>query len=190
MARPLRIEYAGAFYHIISRGNEKGKIFASDIDRERFLDYLKKIVVRYHIKIHTYCLMYNHYHLLLETERPNISKVMHDLNSSYTAYFNARYKRAGHLFQGRYKSILVQADKYLHSLSRYIHLNPVTAKLVTNPGQWIYSNYLEWVGERNGNLVDREFVRQYFPTAVDYVTFVQDAVDPALEEDLHNFFLE
>jgi len=182
MARPLRIEYAGAFYHIISRGNEKGKIFASDSDRKKFLDYLKKIIVRYHIKIHTYCLMYNHYHLLLETERPNISRVMHDLNSSYTAYFNARYKRAGHLFQGRYKSILVQADEYLHSLSRYIHLNPVRANITKNPEDYFWSSYRYFISdEKVSDFLTTEFILSLFnkdrkKSQVLYGKFVKSAI--------------
>ena len=182
MARPLRIEYAGAFYHIISRGNEKGKIFASDFDRERFLDYLKKIVVRYQLKIHTYCLMNNHYHLLLETERPNISKVMHDLNSSYTAYFNARYKRAGHLFQGRYKSILVQADKYLHSLSKYIHLNPVRASITKGPEDYLWSSYRYFISDKEvPDFLTTEFILSIFSkdrkkSQVLYEKFVKEAI--------------
>jgi len=137
----LRIEYPGAFYHIVQRGNEKREIFTSDSDRERFLSYLEALTIRYHVKIHTYCLMNNHYHLLIETPEANLIKAMHTLNISYTSYFNKRKERSGHLFQGRYKSILVQADEYLHHLSRYIHLNPVRANLVKYPEDYIWSSY-------------------------------------------------
>jgi REP element-mobilizing transposase RayT len=141
MARPLRIEYAGAYYHIIQRGNERSKIFISDTDRERFLCYLEELNIRYHTIIHTYCRMDNHYHLLIETPEVNLVKAMHTLNTSYASYFNKRKNRSGHLFQGRYKSILVQADEYLHHLSRYIHLNPVRADMVKDPGDYIWSSY-------------------------------------------------
>jgi putative transposase len=137
----LRIEYPGAFYHIVQRGNEKREIFTSDSERERFLSYLEALTIRYHVKIHTYCLMNNHYHLLIETPEANLIKAMHTLNTSYSTYFNKRKERSGHLFQGRYKSILVQADEYLHHLSRYIHLNPVRANLVKYPEDYIWSSY-------------------------------------------------
>ena len=136
----MRIEYSGAFYHVVQRGNEKREIFTSDSDRGRFLDYLADLNIRYHVKIHTYCLMDNHYHLLIETPEANLIKAMHTLNTSYSSYFNKRKNRSGHLFQGRYKSILVQADEYLHHLSRYIHLNPVRANLVKDPGDYIWSS--------------------------------------------------
>jgi len=141
LARPLRVEYPKAFYHIIQRGNERGKIFTSDSDRERFLNYLEDLNIRYRIIFHTYCLMDNHYHLLIETPEANLIKAMHSLSTSYTTYFNKRNKRSGHLFQGRYKSILIQADEYLHHLSRYIHLNPVRANLVRDPEEYRWSSY-------------------------------------------------
>jgi REP element-mobilizing transposase RayT len=147
MARPLRIEYAGAFYHIIQRGNEGKEIFKSDQDRERFLKYIEIVSHRYNIKIHTYCIMDNHFHLILETIEPNLTKAMHALNTSYTVYFNTKRKRTGHLFQGRYKAILVQADEYLHHLSRYIHLNPVRAKLIKHPKDYPWSSYKFFVSK-------------------------------------------
>ena len=124
MARPLRIEYPGAFYHVTSRGNEQKDIFKSQKDREKFLSYLESAMVRYGAVIHTWCLMSNHYHLLLETPSGNLSQIMRHINGAYTTYFNVKRKRAGHLFQGRYKAILVEADEYALELSRYIHLNP------------------------------------------------------------------
>lgn len=141
MARPLRIEYEGAFYHIIQRGNERRDIFLSDEDRNKFYEYLKIIHDRYAINIHTYCLMNNHYHLVLETKHANLARTIHFLNTSYTVYFNAKQKRQGHLFQGRYKAVLVEADNYLHHLSRYIHLNPVRAKIVKDPLDYSHSSY-------------------------------------------------
>lgn len=120
MARQLRIEYPGAFYHVTSRGNEQKEIFRSKKDREQFLHYLETAKERYGAVIHSYCLMNNHYHLLLETPTGNLSQVMRHINGAYTTYFNVKRKRFGHLFQGRYKAILVDADEYAKELSRYI----------------------------------------------------------------------
>ena len=133
MARPLRIEYPGAFYHVTSRGNERKDIFKSQRDREKFLSYVESAVVRYGAVVHTWCLMSNHYHLLLETPAGNLSQIMRHINGAYTTYVNVKRKRAGHLFQGRYKAILVEADAYALELSRYMHLNPVRASMVVNP---------------------------------------------------------
>jgi REP element-mobilizing transposase RayT len=119
VARPLRIEYPGAFYHVTARGNEKKDIFKSRRDREKFLAYLESATQRYGAVIHAYCLMSNHYHLLLETPHGNLSQIMKHINSAYTIYYNVKRKRAGHLLQGRYKAILIEADSYLCELSRY-----------------------------------------------------------------------
>ncbi len=147
MARPLRVEYPGAFYHIIQRGNEGRDIFKSDQDREKFLEYIGVVSQRYRIVIHAFCLMNNHFHLILETKEPNLTRVMHVLNTSYSIYFNTKRKRSGHLFQGRYKAILVQADEYLHHLSRYIHLNPVRKRKVKAPGNYPWSSYKFFLSE-------------------------------------------
>jgi len=147
MARPLRIEYPGAFYHITSRGNERKDIFRDDKDRERFLGYLETGVARYKAVIHIYCLMSNHYHLLMSTPAGNLSQILRHINGGYTAYFNKRHKRAGHLFQGRYKAILVDADAYAGELSRYIHLNPVRAGIAWRPDQYRWSSYKAYSGK-------------------------------------------
>ena len=133
MARPLRVEYAGAYYHVMNRGNARDKIFYGDRDRERFLQYLAISAQRFSIIIHAYCLMTNHYHLLVETPEPNLSAAIQWLNVSYATYLNKKRRRSGHLFQGRFKSILVQADEWFKYLSRYIHLNPVRARIVKKP---------------------------------------------------------
>lgn len=148
MARSLRIEYSGAFYHIIQRGNEKRAIYLFNADYQKFFYYLEQIIHQYNVRIHAFCLMKNHYHLVLETKEPNLTKAMHTLNVSYAVYFNRRRNRSGHLFQGRYKAIVVQADNYLHHLSRYIHLNPVRAKIVTNPELYLYSSYKDYVAKK------------------------------------------
>ena len=120
MSRPLRIEYAGALYHVTSRGNERKAIYLEKADFERFLEVLDEVCERFNWVVHSWCLMNNHYHLLLETPDANLSVGMRQLNGVYTIRFNRRYGRVGHLFQGRYKSILVEKETYLLELNRYI----------------------------------------------------------------------
>lgn len=147
MARPLRVEYPGAFYHITSRGNEGRDVYESDRDREKFLFYLESAHERFKIIVHAYCLMTSHYHLILETPQANLSRCMQFLNSGYTSYFNIKRKRKGHLFQGRYKAFLVDKDSYMQRLSRYTHLNPVKAKIVDRPEEYKWSSYIHFVGK-------------------------------------------
>jgi len=148
MGRPLRIEYPGALYHITSRGNEKKDIFLDDYDRRKFLDILEDYNDRYGILIHCYVLMDNHYHLVLETPLGNLLKVMHGINSAYTGYFNRKHDRSGHLFQGRYKGILVEKDRYLLELSRYVHLNPAKAGKVDRPEKYKWSSYPGYIRKK------------------------------------------
>jgi putative transposase len=163
MARSLRITYPGAFYHITSRGNEQKAVFKSKQDRERFLEYLESAVQRYNTVIHAYCLMDNHYHLLLETPSGNLARIMAHINGAYTNYFNTKRERYGHLFQGRYKAILVEADEYAKELSRYIHLNPVRAKIVGVPEEYEWSSYSYYIGEKEApEWLNMDFVLGYF----------------------------
>lgn len=142
----MRIEYPGAFYHVTSRGNEKKDVFKSQKDREKFLSYLESATERYGAVVHVYCLMSNHYHLLMETPEGNLSQIMRHINGAYTNYFNTKRKRAGHLFQGRYKAILVEKEVYALELSRYIHLNPVRAGMVKVPEEYRWSSYCSYIG--------------------------------------------
>jgi putative transposase len=128
MARPLRVEYPGAWYHVTCRGNEKRSIFRDGADREKFLEILSVNLKLYRIELHSYVLMQSHFHLLLMTSEANLRKFMQRFNTTYTVNFNRRHQRGGHLFQGRYKAILIEKDEYLAELSRYIHLNPVRIK--------------------------------------------------------------
>jgi putative transposase len=146
VARPLRVEFPGAFYHVTSRGNERKMVFQNNRDREKYLTYLESAHDRYGAIIHVYCFMGNHYHLLLETPRGNLSKILHHINGAYTTYFNVKRGRFGHLFQGRFKGILVEKDAYCKELSRYIHLNPVRAGLVKNPSEYPWSSYRYYIG--------------------------------------------
>ena len=125
MARPLRVHYPHAYYHVTCRGNEGRNIFRDDRDRSAFLEKLQSSLAIYGVRLHCYVLMGNHFHLLAETPKANLSQFMRHFNISYTGYFNRRHRRIGHLYQGRFKAILVEADSYLLELSRYVHLNPI-----------------------------------------------------------------
>jgi len=141
MVRPLRIEFPGAVYHITSRGNERKAIFRGDQDRKMFLDTLEEVTLRYNWLCHAYCLMENHYHLLIDTPDGNLSIGMRQLNGIYTQRFNKRHGRVGHLFQGRFKAVLVQKDSHLLEACRYVVLNPVRGKKVQRPETWVWSSY-------------------------------------------------
>jgi len=141
MARPLRIEYQNAVHHVTSRGNARNKIFLGDQDRENFLFVLDAVVKRHNWLCHAYCLMDNHYHLMIETPDANLSRGMRQLNGVYTQKYNWWHSKTGHLFQGRYKSILVDKENYLLELCRYVVLNPVRANMVEKPEEWKWSSY-------------------------------------------------
>ena len=147
MARPLRLEFAGACYHVTARGDRQEPIFEDDGDRITFLDLLAKEVLQQGWVLYAFCLMDNHYHLLLETPEPNLVQGMRRLNGVYTQAFNRRHRRVGHVLQGRYKSILVDKDAYLLELCRYVVLNPVRAKTVASVEDWHWSSYLPTVGK-------------------------------------------
>jgi REP element-mobilizing transposase RayT len=141
MSRPLRIEFEGALYHITARGNRQEAIFYSDDDRYTFLRVLGKVIVRYNWVCHAYCLMDNHYHLLIETPEGNLSAGMRQLNGVYTQTVNRTYSKVGHVFQGRFKSLVVEKESYLLELCRYLVLNPVRAGSCSKPEEWLWSSY-------------------------------------------------
>lgn len=146
MARPPRIEVPGAGYHVTSRGNARQDIVADDRDRSQWLTFLAHVVDRYGWLCHAYCLMDDHFHLLVETPQPNLSLGMRQLNGRYTQAYNRRHERVGHLLQGRFKSILVEKDAHLLELCRSVVLNPVRTKVVPHPRQWAWSS----IGRRWG----------------------------------------
>lgn len=146
MARPLRLEFAGALYHVTSRGDGQDDIYLDDADREAFLEVLSEVCGRFNWIVHAYCLMTNHYHLLIETPDANLSQGMRQLNGVYTQFFNRQHARVGHVFQGRYKAILVQKESYLLELARYIVLNPVRAQMVRTAKEWPWSSYRATAG--------------------------------------------
>ena len=151
MARPLRIEFPGAVYHATSRGNERGLIFRDDEDRRCFLAVLDRTVARWRWVVHAYCLMGNHYHLVIETPEPNLSRGMRQLNGEYTQAFNRRHGRVGHLFQGRFKALVVEKESHLLEVCRYVVLNPVRARgmRVASPEDWPWSSYRATAGRES-----------------------------------------
>jgi putative transposase len=161
MARPYRLQAENCLYHITSRGNNRAQIFFVDSDYKKFLEYIGKAKEKYNFYLCAYVLMANHYHLLLETVSPNLSKIMQYLNTAYTIYHNRKHDTCGHLFQGRYKSIVVDKDSYFQELTRYIHLNPVRAKMVTAPEHYRWSSYNEFIHKHGFGIIDKEQVRKY-----------------------------
>jgi len=147
MARPLRIQYPGAFYHVTCRGNEHRKTFFDDDDRYRFMKLLKESLGIYQVVLYAYVLMDNHFHLVLQTVRANLNEFMRRFNICYTGWFNYRHNTCGHLYQGRYKALLVDADTYLLELSRYVHLNPVRVGQLRRRDyheKWQYVKGYQW----------------------------------------------
>lgn len=178
MARPLRVEYEGAFYHITSRGNERKDIFKSEKDKEKFLNYLEGAKEKFEIVVHAYCLLSNHYHLIIETPYANLSKCMQYINSSYTTYYNVKRNRHGHLFQGRYKGILIEVDEYLKVLSRYIHLNPIKAGMEKRLGEYEWSSYHYYIEKKKLPVfLKTQHVLDYFGgSKVRYRKYVEEGV--------------
>jgi putative transposase len=182
---------AGHYYHVYNRGVNRQRIFANPENYLFLLRRAKTFLADYPLRVIAYCLMPNHYHFLLYPEDDTaLSRFIQRLFNSYTQAFNKQQGRRGTLFEGRAKSVLVDTDAYILHLCRYIHLNPVRAGLVARPDQWPYSNYLEWVARRNGTLVDRAFVQQYFSAPEDYENFVLGEIDPSLEQKLEAYYID
>jgi putative transposase len=165
MSRPLRISFDNAVYHITARGNRRDKIFYSDKDKKVFLKKMDQTFIKYAILCYAYCLMDNHYHLFIKTSHSNLSQGMHYLNASYANYFAAKYKTNGPLFQGRYKSLLVDEDNYALILSSYIHLNPLRAGISKNINQYPWSSLLDYLGKRRKEL--KQLNTQFILTQLD-----------------------
>jgi REP element-mobilizing transposase RayT len=184
---------------VTSRGNERKAVFKSRRDREQFLGYLESATERYGAVIHAYCLMDNHYHLLIETPLGNLSRIMQHINSAYTTYFNIKRKRVGHLFQGRYKAILVEADEYSKELSRYIHLNPIRAGIEEDPDSYEWSSCRYYTSQRKApEWLQRNFILGFFGETLEkakprYRSFVESDLDKEsknpLSERLHSVIL-
>ena len=182
---------AGHSYHVYNRGCNQENIFATQDNYLFLLRRAKSTLENAPVRILAYCLMPNHYHFLLQgKEDQAIPRFIQRLFNSYTQAYNRQQDRSGTLFQGRAKHILVDKDEYLLHLARYIHLNPVRAGIVQRPGDWPYLNYLEWVDKRDGSLVDREFVRSYFPEPAMYEDFVLGEISAAYEQKLKGHYLD
>lgn len=182
MSRPLRIELTGGLYHVTSRGDRREDIYHDDTDRLSWLEVLAQCCERYNWAIHAWCQMPNHYHLIVATAEGNLSAGMRQLNGVYTQTVNRRHRRVGHVFQGRYKAILVERDSYLLELSRYVVLNPVRAAMVKHARQWPWSSYRAIVGEAspppwlNTAWLLGHFGTQRSRQIAGYVEFVQQGV--------------
>jgi putative transposase len=162
MARKPRIEFEGAFYHVITRGNQRQKIFRDDDDYGKYLEVLAGYKDRYQYRLYAYVLMGNHVHLLVETGAVPLSKILQGINQSYTGWFNRKYGTVGHLFQGRYKAILCDRDSYLLSLVKYIHLNPVRARLVKTPKEYRWSSHWLYLRTTDRSIVEEDRVLRLF----------------------------
>ncbi len=167
MARPLRLEFSGALYHLTARGNAQQPIFLDDTDRQQFLRLLGREIQQQHWRCYVYCLMGNHYHLVVETPEPNLSRGLRRLHGTYTQWFNRRHQRVGHVLQGRFKSLLVEKDSYLLELCRYVVLNPVRAGMVQEADDWEWSSYRAIAGRQQApDWLDVQSVLAFFDASV------------------------
>jgi REP element-mobilizing transposase RayT len=196
MARPLRIQYPGAFYHITCRGNGRKEIFLDDKDRAHFLALLSESLETYQVILYAYILMNNHFHLLVQTRRANLSEFMRCFNICYTGWFNYRHQRCGHLYQGRYKALLIDADDYLLVVSRYLHLNSVRVKGLRSANyqeRWQYARRYRWSSfpgyidtKKVLDIIDYDVILGMVGGRREYGVFVLDGV----KNDLKNPFAD
>ncbi|TLS66560.1 transposase [Mariprofundus erugo] len=191
MARPLRIELEGGVFHVTSRGNAGAAIFEDDADRTMFMDVLVHVVERFRWICHAWCLMGNHYHLMIETPQANLSRGMRQLNGVYTQQFNRRHKRTGHVYQGRFSSILVDRESYLLALSRYVVRNPVAAGLAASVEAWPWSSFRATAGLAPLQPpLSRQWLLSCFGTSTTeaeaaYIDYVCDGKTPSPWDDLN-----
>jgi putative transposase len=191
MSRPLRLEFPHALYHVTSRGDRREPVYADDLDRTEWLAVLDQVCTRFNWRCHAWCLMGNHYHVLIETPEPNLSAGMRQLNGVYTQRFNRRHGKVGHVFQGRFKAILVERESYLLELSRYVVLNPVRAGMVKDVAKWPWSSYAAMVGAQPAPLwletdwLLAQFGQRRSSAVAKYVDFVRAGVGlPPIWESL------
>ena len=190
MPRPPRIDAPGSLFHVMARGNDGRKTFLDAQDYQAFFRALSEQKQKTPFLIYAFCLMPNHFHLLMETERFSLSVIMQRLLTRYVKRFNFRHQRVGHLFQGRYKAILCQKDSYLQELIRYVHLNPVRAKMVKEVSAWKWSSHREYLGEVKGELTDNRFPLSLFHKDIGssrryYARFVNEGVEMGHQEEFY-----
>ncbi len=191
MTRPLRIELAGGLYHVTSRGDRREDVYLNDADRLYWLTLLGAVCRRFNWRCHAWCQMTNHYHLVVETPEANLAQGMRQLNGVYTQHINRQHRRVGHVFQGRYKAILVERDAYLLELARYVVLNPVRAGMVAAPGDWPWSSWPAMVGSQAApDWLDTGWLLGQFPGPIEdarraYIDFVRAGIGlPGLWQSL------
>ena len=183
MPRYARLTAPNLFYHIFNRGIEKKPIFKKSHDYTKFLDFLKRYKVQFDWNVYCYCLMPNHFHLLIQTKNDSLGEIMQSLQTAYGVYFNKNYQRVGPVFSGRYKSIICQKDEYLMQVSKYIHLNPVKAGLVKTPAEYQYSSYKEYIDKNNNYLIDKRLMKRILGDKLsnkamkNYRSFVEERED-------------
>ena len=182
---------AGQYYHVYNRGVNRQQIFSDKDNYDFLLRRIRQFLLDYELTFIAYCLMPNHYHFLIRVDSDDkLSPFIQRLFNSYTQAYNRQQKRSGTLFESRAKSKLVPEDKYLLHLVRYIHLNPVQAGLVENPGDWPYSNYLVWAGHRRGKLFDPDLIIDFFSDPAEYEDFVLSEIPSKLERRLRKYTFE
>ncbi len=185
MSRHPRVHAQGLLYHVMARGNDGRKVFLNDSDYEAFLNGLAAARKRYPFNLYAYVLMSNHFHLLLEVQRASTARVLQSLLTGYARRFNRTHHHRGHLFQGRYQAIVCDRDSYLLELVRYIHLNPVRAKMVQQPGEWQWSGHGEYLGKDQRGLIDPGPVMEEFGTAARYEAFIREGVKDPYRAEWH-----
>jgi len=163
MPRPYRLQGENCLYLITSRGNDRKTVFPSENDFRKFLEYLQKAKERFNFRLYAYCLMPSYYHLLIETLKPNLSSIMHYINSGYTSYYNNKFGIRGPLFRGRFKSIIVDKDSYMQELTGFIHLDPVHGRLVELPEEYRWSSYMEYSAEKSDGIIDKGAISSVIP---------------------------
>lgn len=177
MPRPYRILGENAFYHITSRGDGRRNIYIKENDYLKFLDYVMRAKEKFQFRLYAYVLMTNHYHLIIQTLQANLPQIMHYINSGYTSYYNVTKRNTGHLFQGRYKSLIVDENSYFKELTRYIHLNPVKAKIVEKPEEYRWSSYKGYISKKEDSYVDIEAVKMVLGmNGAEYKRFVNSGI--------------
>lgn len=190
MARKKRIEFPGAFYHIYSRGNNKQRIFLNEQDFTAYIERIGRYQERYKFICYVFMLMPNHIHLVVETKKVPLSKIMQGLQQSYTLYFHKKYKTSGHLFQGRYGAILCEREEYLLTLLRYIHLNPLRSNMVKSPEEYLWSSHRAYLGVTQYSFLDTQFVLSFFSehksTAIkEYSHFIGSSLNQTVQLNLN-----
>lgn len=185
MPRHPRVHAPGLLYHLIARGNNGQEIFLEQADYESFLGFLRSTRERYPFYLYAYVLLPNHFHLLVEVIKTSTSRLMQSLLTGYARYFNRVHARSGHLFQGRYKAVLCERESYLVELVRYIHLNPVRARLVRRPGEWRWTGHREYLGLDSPKLIDVGPVLGLLKTPAQYETFIREGLKVGYRKEWH-----